>query len=88
MDPSGVSYRYFATAIGKGTNGAKSQLEKLDLTTLTCREAVIEAAKVIYSQHDPAKVRLPQDSPPLRWSKASCLAASSCSSVANTTPSR
>ena len=55
MYPSGVSYRYFATAIGKGTNGAKSQLEKLDLTTLTCREAVIECAKVIYSQHDPAK---------------------------------
>jgi len=55
VDPSGVSYRYFATAIGKGKNGAKSQLEKLDLTTLTAREAVIEAAKVIYTQHDPAK---------------------------------
>ncbi len=45
VDPSGVSYRYFATAIGKGKNGAKSQLEKLDLTTLTAREAVVEAAK-------------------------------------------
>ena len=55
VDPSGVSYRYFATAIGKGKNGAKSQLEKLDLTKLTAREAVIEAAKVIYSQHDPSK---------------------------------
>ena len=30
-------------------------MEKLDLSTLTCREAVIECAKVIYSQHDPAK---------------------------------
>ena len=55
MDPSGVSYRFFATAIGKGKNGAKSQLEKLDLSTLTAREAVMEAAKVIYAQHDPAK---------------------------------
>ena len=55
IDPSGISYRYFATAIGKGKNGAKSQLEKLDLSTLTARQAVIEAAKVIYSQHDPAK---------------------------------
>ena len=55
VDPSGLSYRYFATAVGKGKNGAKSQLEKLDLSTLTCREAVIECAKVIYSQHDPAK---------------------------------
>ena len=55
VDPSGVAYRYFATAIGKGKNGAKSQLEKLDLTTLTAKEAVIEAAKVLYTQHDPAK---------------------------------
>ena len=55
IDPSGISYRYFATAIGKGKNGAKSQLEKLDLSRLTARQAVIEAAKVIYSQHDPAK---------------------------------
>jgi len=55
VDPSGISYRHFATAIGKGKNGAKSQLEKLDLATLTAREAVIEAAKVIYTQHDPAK---------------------------------
>jgi len=55
LDPSGISYRYFATAIGKGKNGAKSQLEKLDLSTLTAREAVMEAAKIIYMQHDPAK---------------------------------
>ena len=55
VDPTGIAYRYFATAIGKGKNGAKSQLEKLDLTTLTAREAVTEAAKVIYSQHDPSK---------------------------------
>ena len=45
VDPSGVSYRYFATAIGKGKNGAKSQLEKLDFETLTAREAVTEAAR-------------------------------------------
>merc|ERR1719152_733157 len=55
VEPSGLSYRYLATAIGKGKNGAKSALEKLDLTTLTCREAVTEAAKCIYTQHDPSK---------------------------------
>jgi len=55
VDPSGVAYRFFATAIGKGKNGAKSQLEKLDLSTLTAREAVVEAAKILYMQHDPAK---------------------------------
>jgi len=55
VDPSGLSYRFLATAIGKGTNAVKSALERLELTSLTAREAVIEAAKVIYMQHDPAK---------------------------------
>jgi len=55
IEPSGISYRYFATAIGKGKNAAKSALEKLQLDSLTCREAVMEVAKVIYMQHDPAK---------------------------------
>ena len=55
VEPSGVSYRHLATAIGKGKNGAKSALEKLDLATLTCEEAVIEVAKILYAQHDPAK---------------------------------
>jgi len=37
-EPSGVSYRFFATAIGKAKNACKSALEKLDLEKLTCRE--------------------------------------------------
>lgn len=55
VEPSGLSYRYFATAVGKSKNASKSALEKLDLTTLTCREAVVEVAKILYAQHDPAK---------------------------------
>jgi len=55
VDPSGLSYRMFATAIGKNKNAAKSALEKLDLSTITCREAVMEVAKMLYAQHDPAK---------------------------------
>ena len=80
-EPSGVSYRFFATAIGKAKNACKSALEKLDLEKLTCREgarppprrpvataarrpqltlpptraAVIEFAKILMAQHDPAK---------------------------------
>ena len=80
-EPSGVSYRFFATAIGKAKNACKSALEKLDLEKLTCREgarpapprphrarrppalhtlpptraAVIEIAKILMAQHDPAK---------------------------------
>jgi 20S proteasome subunit alpha 7 len=55
IEPSGLSYRFLATAVGKNKNAAKSALEKLDLTTLTCREAVVEIAKMLYAQHDPAK---------------------------------
>merc|ERR1712087_137723 len=55
VDPSGLSYRFLATAVGKNKNAAKSALEKLGLTTLTCRAAVVEVAKILYSQHDPAK---------------------------------
>jgi 20S proteasome subunit alpha 7 len=55
IDTSGVSARFFATAMGKGKNGAKSTLEKLNLETMTCREAVTEVAKILYAQHDPAK---------------------------------
>mmetsp|Transcript_25067 Transcript_25067/g.54743 ORF Transcript_25067/g.54743 Transcript_25067/m.54743 type:complete len:250 (+) Transcript_25067:87-836(+) len=55
IEPSGLSYRFFATAVGKSKNAAKSALEKLDLSTLTCREAVVEVAKILYAQHDPAK---------------------------------
>merc|ERR1712007_192735 len=40
---------------GKSKNACKSALEKLDLSTLKCREAVTEVAKILYAQHDPAK---------------------------------
>merc|ERR1712060_667304 len=55
IEPSGLSYRFYATAVGKSKNAAKSALEKLDLTPLPCREAVTEIAKILYAQHDPAK---------------------------------
>jgi len=55
VEPSGLSYRYVATAVGKSKNAAKSALEKLDFSTLKSREAVIEVAKILYSQFDPAK---------------------------------
>lgn len=55
IDPSGVSYKYHGAAVGKGTNAAKSQLEKLKLSEMTCREALVEAAKIIYNVHDDVK---------------------------------
>lgn len=55
IEPSGVSYRYFGAVIGKHKRGAKSELEKLNFETLTCREAVKELARIVYKLHDDAK---------------------------------
>lgn len=55
VEPSGVSYRYFGAAIGKGRQAAKTEIEKLKLSELTCRQGVIEVAKIIYGVHDEAK---------------------------------
>ncbi|XP_042491069.1 proteasome subunit alpha type-3 [Macadamia integrifolia] len=55
IETSGVSYRYFGAAIGKGRQAAKTEIEKLKLSEMTCREGVIEVAKIIYGVHDEAK---------------------------------
>ncbi|GMP91626.1 hypothetical protein CsSME_00042240 [Camellia sinensis var. sinensis] len=47
--------RYFGAAIGKGKQAAKTEIEKLKLSDMTCREGVIEIAKIIYKVHDEAK---------------------------------
>eukprot|EP00249_Psilotum_nudum_P005537 c18979_g1_i1 orf=343-924(+) len=41
IEPSGVAYRYFGAAIGKGRQAAKTEIEKLKLSEMTCREGVI-----------------------------------------------
>ena len=41
-----VVQRYFGTAVGKGRQGAKTDIERLDLKELTCRQAVTEIAKM------------------------------------------
>ncbi|KAK8990935.1 hypothetical protein V6N11_061967 [Hibiscus sabdariffa] len=55
VEPSGISYKYFGAAIGKGKQAAKTEIEKLKLSEMTCREGVIEVAKIIYKVHDEAK---------------------------------
>ncbi|OLL26669.1 putative proteasome subunit alpha type-7 [Neolecta irregularis DAH-3] len=55
IEPSGESWGYFGAAIGKGRRVAKTELEKLDLKNLTVRDAVKEAAKIIYATHDEGK---------------------------------
>uniref|UniRef100_M8BND3 Proteasome endopeptidase complex n=1 Tax=Aegilops tauschii TaxID=37682 RepID=M8BND3_AEGTA len=80
IEPSGLSYKYFGAALGKGRQAAKTHLlkylerqtfrnggtitvifyenweiEKLKLSELTCREGIVEVAKIIYGVHDEAK---------------------------------
>ncbi|ODV94725.1 hypothetical protein PACTADRAFT_50590 [Pachysolen tannophilus NRRL Y-2460] len=55
IEPSGVYWGYNGAATGKGRQAAKSELEKLDLPNLTTREAVKEAAKIIYAAHESNK---------------------------------
>eukprot|EP01104_Vermistella_antarctica_P020263 TRINITY_DN8606_c0_g1_i1.p1 TRINITY_DN8606_c0_g1~~TRINITY_DN8606_c0_g1_i1.p1 ORF type:complete len:285 (+),score=66.17 TRINITY_DN8606_c0_g1_i1:79-855(+) len=55
VDPSGVFYGYFGCAAGKGKQAAQGELEKLDLKSMTCAQAVTEIAKVVHYVHDDVK---------------------------------
>merc|ERR1711991_483140 len=55
VEPSGLSFGYFAAAVGKGATGAKTELEKLKCNELTCEQVVKEMARIIYSVHDEVK---------------------------------
>ena len=46
IEPSGVTHRYFGTAVGKGRQSVKTEIERLKFDQLTCRQAVVECAKV------------------------------------------
>lgn len=55
IDPSGISWEYYGCAIGKAKQTAKTEMEKLKLKDMTCKELVKEAAKIIYLVHDEVK---------------------------------
>mmetsp|Transcript_21859 Transcript_21859/g.45539 ORF Transcript_21859/g.45539 Transcript_21859/m.45539 type:complete len:254 (+) Transcript_21859:99-860(+) len=55
IEPSGVSYRYYGCSAGKGRQGAKTELEKLDLETITCEEGLKQAVKIICQMRDEGK---------------------------------
>lgn len=55
IQPSGEMHRYFASAIGKNVQAANAELEKLDFTKITAREAVDEIARIIYKCYDDIK---------------------------------
>lgn len=55
IDPSGTYWGYRGAATGKGRQSAKNELEKLELESLDAREAVKEAARIIYLAHEDNK---------------------------------
>jgi len=55
VEPSGLVYGYQGWAVGKGRQAAKTEIEKLKLSEMTCREAIKQAAKIIYTVRDETK---------------------------------
>ncbi|XP_065175136.1 proteasome subunit alpha type-3-like [Sycon ciliatum] len=57
IDPSGVSWGYHGCAMGKAKQQAKTELEKVKVSEITCDQLVKEVAKIIYILHDEVKDR-------------------------------
>jgi len=55
IEPSGIYYGYHGIAVGKAKQNAKTEIEKLKLENMTCKEAVKEVARIIYIVHDEVK---------------------------------
>lgn len=55
IEPSGVYWGYNGAAAGKGRQIAKSELEKLDLSELSAKDAVKEALRILYLAHESNK---------------------------------
>lgn len=55
IEPSGSYAAYFSTAVGKGKQSAKSELEKLDYTNMSLSDCVKHAARIIKIAHDDNK---------------------------------
>ena len=55
VEPSGNQFKYYGCAAGKGRQGAKTEIEKLDLSTVTCAEGVKICAKIIHTLFEEGK---------------------------------
>lgn len=55
VEPSGIHTGFHGAAVGKGRQLAKTEMEKLKLQELSLREAVKEAARIIYVVHEDQK---------------------------------
>nr|CCC89602.1 putative proteasome alpha 7 subunit [Trypanosoma congolense IL3000] len=57
-DPSGTVAGYYGIALGKGKTVAKTELERLNFSTLTCDEAVVALTDIIRKVHDESKDKI------------------------------
>lgn len=55
IEPAGQVFKYFGCAVGQHKQGAKTELEKIKFDEITCREAVMKIAQIIYKLHDDVK---------------------------------
>jgi len=55
VEPSGLAYGYQGWAVGKGRQAAKTEIEKLKLADMTCREALKQATRIIHAVRDETK---------------------------------
>lgn len=55
IDPSGVSWGTLGCAIGKAKQAAKTEIEKLKLQGMLCKDLIKDAAKIIHIVHDEVK---------------------------------
>jgi hypothetical protein len=46
--PPAAPQRYYGPAVGKGRQAAKNEIEKLKLGEMTCKQAVMEAARILH----------------------------------------
>ncbi|KAI7826384.1 20S proteasome subunit [Kickxella alabastrina] len=60
IEPSGQYMGYRGCAAGKGKQAAKTEIEKLDLDNLSVRDALKEAARIIYASNG-LHTHVPQD---------------------------
>ncbi|EKX72951.1 proteasome subunit alpha type, putative [Theileria equi strain WA] len=57
IEPSGACYKYGGMAIGKGKHVAKTELEKLDLKELTCKESLADLCYIISQCRDEGSMK-------------------------------
>lgn len=52
VDTFGVCLKYFGCAIGKGQQSAKTDIERAGFDKMTCRDALKQIAKILYTAHE------------------------------------